>query len=110
MSGYITKGTVALLALGSSLATAQDIFAVSAENASVMGLLSVVGDVLNQNVIVVGDPGQRVSAVETSNSKVELLSKLGWVAGLVHTEIEGIHVFSPSVCPKTTLTSLPLSD
>lgn len=100
-----------LLLVSSSAAMAEDKFTALADKVSLMGLLSVAGNFLNEDFIAVSDPTRRVSVAASSGSKEALLLEIAQASGLVHIEVEKVHVFAPAACAVAPpATAPPLSD
>jgi hypothetical protein len=93
--------------LAGSVAYCQALYSVQVDSAHAMGVLSTVADVTDSNVVIIGDPVQRLSASLKALPKDELLRQLARAAGLVHTEVEGIHILSPSICASSELDAEP---
>jgi hypothetical protein len=97
--------------LTGSVAYCQTLYSIQVNSGQAVGVLSTVADVTDTNVIVIGDPLLKLSASFDALPKDELLRQLAKAAGLVHTEVEGTHILSPSDCtPSETGVTPPLSE
>jgi len=90
-----------------STASAQSVTSVYAGETSAVGLLHAVADVLDRNILILGNPQLRVTLSASNTSGEALLTELAGASGLTPFSFSGIEVFAPAGCAPRQVTSLP---